>query len=87
MSESSMQMFLWLDALLLLLLPLPLPPEPELARRSSEKPSSLRPVTSSVSVKRLSSTATKATTPFLICFRYLEPMPAVSRAEELRFSA
>jgi hypothetical protein len=43
--------------------------------------------TSSASVKRLSSTATKATTPFLICLRYLEPMPAVSRAEELRFSA
>jgi hypothetical protein len=39
-------------------------------------------------VKRASSTAWKATTPFLICFPYLEyPMAAVSRAEELRFSA
>ena len=45
-------------------------------------------VSSSACVKRVSSTAWKATTPFLICLPYLEyPMVAVSRAEELRFSA
>ena len=47
-------------------------------------------VTSSACVKRVSSTAWKATTPFLICLPYLDlehPMAAVSRAAELRFSA
>ena len=47
-------------------------------------------MTSSACVKRASSTAWKATTPFLICLPYLDlehPMAAVSRAAELRFSA